>query len=447
MLNNCKEVIDNDFCIGCGVCSISNPKSTPVFNDEGLLVPSEPPTKVLKIETAQICPFSDKSNNETTLAEEFFVDATFKDEVLGHYRQVKVAKVKDDNARINSSSGGILTSVNKQLLKMKIVDAVIAVGACEGDALFKYKTCDKPEELNQFAKSKYYPVEIGSVISEILDDGKTYAVVALPCVTKALRNLQMADPKLKLKFPFISTVICGHLKSKHYAEFLGWQAGIKPADLTAIDFRVKNPNASADKYSIQVTSKSDSKLIDHNTVKFNDWGLGFFKPKACDYCDDVFGELGDIAVGDAWLPAYTKDYLGNSLLLIRSKLAESIFEEYKKDYIFNDIDIGSAIESQGGGLRHKREGIVERLDTLDKQGQPYPNKRRHLHVKKAMNKIEIQKVKLRMVLRKESENAFKKAIKSGQINDFYKAVGPLVKVYYSITVPLWKRTIKKLMRR
>ena len=37
------------------------------------------------------------------------------------------------------------------------------------------------------------------------------------------------------------------------------------------------------------------------------WEYGYFKYKACDFCDDIFAECADITVGDAWLSRYKKD--------------------------------------------------------------------------------------------------------------------------------------------
>ena len=57
------------------------------------------------------------------------------------------------------------------------------------------------------------------------------------------------------------------------------------------------------------------------------WGLGFFKYEACDYCDDIFAETADIAVGDAWLKDYTQDALGNSVVVVRNDQIRVIMED------------------------------------------------------------------------------------------------------------------------
>jgi coenzyme F420 hydrogenase subunit beta len=446
-MNSCKDVIENDFCIGCGVCTIKNPESVPIFNENGFLVPKAAPIKVMEIDASKICPFSNKGKDETELADYFFSDAKYKHDTLGRYQRLNIASIKDEQERMESSSGGILTTVNKHLLREGIVDAVIAVGQNKGEKLFSYQVCSDPEQLHKFAKSKYYPIEIGSILSEIMDDDKKYAIVALPCVTKALRNLQLNEPALQRKFPFISTLICGHLKSKYYADFIGWQAGIKPGDLKSIDFRVKNPSATANCYSIRVTSSSEDKLLEHSSIKYNDWGVGFFKPKSCDFCDDVFGELGDISVGDAWLPKYTKDYRGNSLLVIRSKLAEKLFDNNASEYIFHEIDTKEAVDTQRGGVNHKRRGIIERIDVQAREAKPVPKKRSFLHLRGAMTENERLKARLRTALREKGELAYKDALKQSRLNVFYETVNSLVENYYLITIPTWKRIVKRLLGR
>lgn len=40
--------------------------------------------------------------------------------------------------------------------------------------------------------------------------------------------------------------------------------------------------------------------------------------KACDFCDDVFAETADIALGDAWLPEYVQDGNGTNVVVTRN---------------------------------------------------------------------------------------------------------------------------------
>jgi coenzyme F420-reducing hydrogenase beta subunit len=43
-----------------------------------------------------------------------------------------------------------------------------------------------------------------------------------------------------------------------------------------------------------------------------------FTPMACNSCTDVFAHCADIVIMDAWLPEYTKDYRGHTLVIVRT---------------------------------------------------------------------------------------------------------------------------------
>ena len=61
-----------------------------------------------------------------------------------------------------------------------------------------------------------------------------------------------------------------------------------------------------------------------------------FKYKACDFCDDVFAETADVVVGDAWIPKYLTQ--GNSLVVTRSSLFDSLINKYTKRVISFQIE-------------------------------------------------------------------------------------------------------------
>ncbi|MGC9322644.1 MAG: Coenzyme F420 hydrogenase/dehydrogenase, beta subunit C-terminal domain, partial [Kosmotogaceae bacterium] len=56
------------------------------------------------------------------------------------------------------------------------------------------------------------------------------------------------------------------------------------------------------------------------------WGYGFFKYKACDYCDDVVSETADVSVGDAWLPEYVNDSGGTNVVIVRNPVIKKIID-------------------------------------------------------------------------------------------------------------------------
>jgi len=93
------------------------------------------------------------------------------------------------------------------------------------------------------------------------------------------------------------------------------------------------------------------------------WGSGLFKNKACDFCTDVLTELADISLGDAWIPEYNRDGMGNSVVVTRSPLAERIIREgiAAGDLTMKEAPITLVVRSQSGGVNHKLNALKFRL--------------------------------------------------------------------------------------
>lgn len=93
------------------------------------------------------------------------------------------------------------------------------------------------------------------------------------------------------------------------------------------------------------------------------YGQGFFKYKACDYCDDVLAETADIAFGDAWIEPYIRDPQGTNVVVVRSEYLARLFEVAagKGEIVLQQLSPEDVVKSQAGGLRHRRDGLAVRL--------------------------------------------------------------------------------------
>ena len=80
---------------------------------------------------------------------------------------------------------------------------------------------------------------------------------------------------------------------------------------------------------------------------------------------------------DAWLPEYTTDYKGTSLLLVRSaRIQHIIIEGIKSEEIhLNRIPVEKIIESQKDCIAEKRINIAYRLHLAHSRGITSPKKR------------------------------------------------------------------------
>ncbi|MCM5663491.1 Coenzyme F420 hydrogenase/dehydrogenase, beta subunit C-terminal domain [Galbibacter mesophilus] len=382
------EVIKGNFCVGCGVCaSKENSAYEMVTTREGRYKAKLIDNNINKIRHADgLCPFSKSSNNEDVLAKSRFSDINNikHDNEIGYYLSSYAGHVSEGEYREHGSSGGGVSWLLKELLKNDMIDAVIHVKESkENDKLFEYSISNNLNEVRNGAKSRYYPIELSKVLQEVRNSGfQRYVIVGIPCFIKAVRNLAEKDEIIKSRIIFFIGIVCGHLKSKHFASLFAWQHRIHPQKLKNIDFRHKLPSSSAALYSVKLDYSEDNILKSKiskpaSELYGTDWGLGFFKYKSCDFCDDVMAETADVVFGDAWAAEYREDWKGSNLIVTRNHLIDDLINNgiKNKNLKLDEVQKDIIIKSQSGSFRHRRKGLSFRLLRLNNLGEWSPTKR------------------------------------------------------------------------
>lgn len=411
-------VVNSGFCIGCGACTAISAGAQVGFNDFGELtarfnaISSEESAKM-----DRVCPFSSTVPSESELAEFAFgkVENIRLGSEVGFFDGLYAAYSNEHRAL--GSSGGIVTWLLGKLLTTGIVDKVIVVGRSSGDERFyDFKVVDNLADLSNAATSFYYPVSYDRVLKYILDNPGRYAITGVPCFQKALRLLKRENAVLKERVVIQVGIVCGQMKSAFYMEYLARRAGL-PGKVEQACFRRKNPSARADEYDFEAKSilpdgEQAIRRIGNRDIGSN-WGMGLFKPKACDYCDDVFAETADVAVMDAWLPKYVSDGRGTSLVVVRSAVIQSIFDAEvasSSELWIEQVSEDEVMESQRGGLNHRRAGLRYRLAVIPNEDvTPVKRVRAHTNFGRLF-KLEQQ---LRQKLRIASRDAMRIQLESG----------------------------------
>jgi coenzyme F420-reducing hydrogenase beta subunit len=356
---------------------------------------------------------------------------------IGRWNACFAGHVCEGEYRSAGSSGGFGTWILAELLRRGIVDAVVHVAGRtptrEDPALMAYTVSRTAEQALVGAKSRYYPVAMNGVLDEIRRTPGRYALVGLPCFLKAVRLLQAAEPLFAERITHTIGLFCGHLKTRHYADWLAWQCGIEPGSLGHIDFRTKT-QGRADAYGVTARDMEDH--VHTRPVRDfdgTDWGLGYFKYPACDYCDDVTGETADIAVGDAWLPRYVRRPEGTNALIVRRAELLPFFEEARSQgrIKLEPLSADDVARSQAAGLFHRREGLAYRLHLAEAAGRWHPPKRvgaSEYH----LSPREQRKHALRPELTARSHEAFQKALQEARPEAFIEEMAGLVVQYRKV---------------
>ncbi len=330
-----------------------------------------------------VCPFSDATPNESDLASELFSQAGAVDSKLGRFDATFAGHVNEDGHRARGSSGGMTSWMAEELLVRNLVDAVVHVhpsgSSTSSSPLFSYDVARSSQEVRNGAKTRYYSVDFSDAILQVIKNGDRVAVIGVPCFIKAARHLAASDAAFGACMKYGIALICGHMKSAGFAESLAWQSGIRPNDLKAVDFRKKLPGRPATRYGFEAVNRASDDVVTRpmSDLVGRNWDGGYFKLKACEFCDDVVGECADIALGDAWLKRYTKDYQGTNVVIVRNPLMLDILTQAQQAgaITLDPLTPDEAIMTQSAGFRDRREGLQYRLALADRAGQWRPQKR------------------------------------------------------------------------
>lgn len=435
-------VIKNGYCIGCGVCTYPENSPYKIELDEFGNYVAQMSTFDVSVDDEKIgslCPFTNNSENEDQLSEQFFPDSDNKDPYIGKYLKCYSGYVIENEFRAQGSSGGMGKWIGYKLLIEGKIDYFIQLSpnkvSSVDERLFDYKLFSNPEKVIEGSKSAYYPTTLQEVIKIIKENKGRYAITGVPCFIKGLRLLMVNYPELKDRIVFTIGVICGGMKSANQSKMIAWDLGIEPNDIASIDFRKKYKDRPATQKIYQVWSKKDRTLKSKNAndIFGTDYGTGFFTPKACNYCDDVVGELADISIGDSWLPEDRVDPNGTSLIVVRdieilTLLTNSLING---ELHLRNLEPDDVIKAQSGGFRHRRQGLSHRLQKRVNTDEWVPKKRVTPGEFTLTDKRK-RMYDLRETIASQSHLVFLKALKKNDLKLFKKEMMPLVKKYTSI---------------
>lgn len=464
-----ETVVAGGYCVGCGACAAARPDAIDMGLDGVGRLRAErrlggsgdagaKPRIALPV--LDVCPFSERAATEDELAASLYPDLPHHRR-LGRVRSVWAGHVAEDEYRERGSSGGMGSWLIAEQLRAGLADAVVHVRPRERTAddprMVEYRVSRTAAEIAEGAKSRYHPIELSGVVDEIRSGSDRFVFVGIPCFVKALRLLQARDAALRDRVVSAVGLFCGHLKSVAFAEMFAWQLGVPPDRLRSFDYRVALEGRPASRYGVRAEGVDAAGELrartapTHSLFGFN-WGHGFFKYKACDYCDDVVGELADASVGDAWLPRYVPDHRGDNVLIVRSG---AIDELVRSAVAAGRLGLEPASEedvvaSQSSGFAHRHEGLAYRLAKADARGDWRPPKRIRPDAG-ALPRRRRRLLDLRERLVERSHEAFAEAKRAGDFGLFRRRMEPLVRSYEAARRPGGPRAVlgrgKRLLKR
>jgi len=150
-------------------------------------------------------------------------------------------------------------------------------------------------------------------------------------------------------------------------------------------------------------------------------------------------------LGDAWLPEYVQDSYGTNVVVTRNQDIRRLIVNARTEgrLEMDDLGVEKAVQSQDAGLRHRKCGIVDRLEFETEAGRWVPRKRMTtaVHAKPLLEK---ERQRLRVRMRDLSHESFKQAKEGADMNIYIKRMAPVYTKYKKLGIPLKGRMKSKL---
>lgn len=320
-MNNINSVLEQKMCCGCGACYSACPTKCisfvegkyvnyPVVNEETCI-----DCGICK----NICP-GQMNINRLINGE--------KVNLYNNISSIKVSYSKNDNIRVNSASGGIISELIVHLLENNQVDCGVVVTQSNNNPLFnEVRIIRESKDIHLSQGSRYSPASNCTILREIINNDEYRRVIFIgkPCDIEALAAYESINRKLREKIFIKLSIMCHHSPTRKGLINLLTAKNISIESIDKINFRGDGWPGT-----FKVVTKNKKVLkMDY----YEAWGnyLSQDENIKCMYCENPFPLEADLVVGDPWGEEYKEDKKGKSLVLIRNNTVEDIMSELEEN--------------------------------------------------------------------------------------------------------------------
>lgn len=316
---------DNNLCCSCGFCADICPvNAIIIIENKYLFVPSVDLTKCIQCGLCyDLCAGkgNDWLKNCADIKSKQQIE-TFFTEDLGFHSDCYIAHSTDDELRLHCASGGIVTTLLLYMLRTKQIDGAIVTRFIPDNPLaVETIIATTEEEIIDAKSSKYCPVHMDGIISQLKTFEGKVAFVGLPCQIQTLRKIEGKFKWLKEKIILHIGLYCSGGKDTRALNYLLKKNGIPKDGIKKFAYR---DDGCLGYVKATYESDNETKLVPF--VQAYNKLHSYFKPERCVQCIDHFAYLADISIGDVDCEPYNKDTIGSNSVIIRTDVADKVFK-------------------------------------------------------------------------------------------------------------------------
>ena len=348
----CKEI-----CSGCSACANICPVNAISMkpDSEGFEYPEIDFNKCVSCgKCRKICPVA----NKPTDTEQF--------------PAVYAAVNKNEDVRLNSSSGGLFTAFAEKVIN----DGGVVFGAGFGEHLkVIHQMCSDKKGLDALRRSKYAQSEIGNTYKEAkeqLESGRKVLFVGTPCQIGGLLAY------LGKEYDNLITVdfICHGVPSpKVWEKFVSSKESKYASKAVSASFREKKDGWKPYYMSIKFENADEYSCVIPSDPYLRGFVSDLYLRPACSNCSfKLIHRQSDITLADFWGIEKTdsafNDNKGVSLVMLHSEKGESLFDSAKQSINYNVQDFEFALEDNPSYYKSAKHSILRKQFFNDLNKKP-----------------------------------------------------------------------------
>ena len=228
----------------------------------------------------------------------------------GHYLECYTAYSKNLNIRAESTSGGLITTLVKELIEKKKFDyAFVLLFKTFNYSPIRISPIKNINDILKSSKSKYLPASVYNVITSLSKgNDEKYIIIGTPCQIRGIKKF-LKEKKISEKNLLFFGLFCDRTLNFNFNQYIKDVYGKKNEDLVKFEYRTK------EKYGWPGNSlvyfNTGRKILINKMVRMS--LKKYFQLERCLYCYDKLNRLADISFGDCYIKG-EEDFYGKGIL-------------------------------------------------------------------------------------------------------------------------------------
>ena len=347
-----KIIIDKDKCCGCHACYNSCPQNAikMIEDERGFKYPQVDARKCINCGICKkVCPIYNSKEEK-------------------HEIDAYACYNKNNEERLNSSSGGIFVLLAREIIQK---GGVVFGARFDNDFTVIHSVCENEDDIPAFMQSKYTQSTIGDTYKKakiFLEKGKTVLFTGTPCQIEGLKSFLQKD----YENLYTQDIICHGVPSPRLLrKCLEYKKNEKKEGIKEISFRNKNQGWSLFRTKIVFETKEYSK--EHSKDLYMKAFLSnTCLRQSCYNCSfKKIYRISDITLADYWginrCHPEMNDDKGVSLVIINSLKGRKLFDSIRKKIIYKKTNLDKALKYNGAMTKSAAHSSNEKLlfDNID----------------------------------------------------------------------------------